>query len=45
MQVREKDSKTKAILRSLFLSVVMMVFPVASGVIVTINNIASPPSY
>ncbi len=37
--------KPKAVLRSLLFSVVLMIFPVLSGAIVTINHIAAPQSY
>lgn len=45
MTTAKGQMKSRALLSSLIFSIVLMIFPVASGVIVTINNMDVPQSY
>lgn len=45
MAGKRKNMKSRAVLRSLLFSIIIMVFPVASGIIVTVNNIDVPQRY
>lgn len=45
MMVKEKNKKVREVLFSFVLAIVLMIFPVASGIIVTVNNINMPQMY
>ena len=45
MMVKEKNKKVREVLFLFVLAIVLMIFPVASGIIVTVNNINMPQMY